>query len=93
MYVPLTGDADVTTMNAGPADPKLKARFADLGSTVLSGSPAEFGKLYRGNRWGKVDPGGQYQALAGETNPIADRCPYFLLRESDTARQQGAAAR
>ena len=32
-------------MNAGLADAKLKARFADLGSTVLPGSPVEFGKL------------------------------------------------
>jgi tripartite-type tricarboxylate transporter receptor subunit TctC len=32
-------------VNAGLADPKLKARFADLGATVLAGSPADFGKL------------------------------------------------
>ena len=32
-------------INAGLADPKLKARFADLGGTVLVGSPADFGKL------------------------------------------------
>ena len=31
-------------INAGLADPKLKARLADLGGTVLPGSPADFGK-------------------------------------------------
>ena len=32
-------------INAGLADPKVKARLADLGGTVLAGSPADFGKL------------------------------------------------
>ena len=32
-------------INAGLADPKLKARLADLGGTVIAGSPADFGKL------------------------------------------------
>jgi tripartite-type tricarboxylate transporter receptor subunit TctC len=32
-------------MNAGLADAKMKARFADLGSTALPGSPADFGRL------------------------------------------------
>jgi hypothetical protein len=32
-------------INAGLADPKIKARFADLGTTVIPGSPADFGKL------------------------------------------------
>jgi tripartite-type tricarboxylate transporter receptor subunit TctC len=31
-------------INAGLADPKVKARLADLGGTVLGGSPAEFRK-------------------------------------------------
>src|SRR5437016_4404218 len=31
--------------NAGLADPKIKARLADLDGTELPGSPAEFGKL------------------------------------------------
>src|SRR4051812_35459699 len=30
---------------AALADPKIKVRFADLGVTVLAGSPADFGKL------------------------------------------------
>jgi len=44
------------TINAGLADPKLKARFADLGGMVLPGSPEEFGKLIRDEteKWAKV---------------------------------------
>jgi len=43
-------------INAGLADPKMKARIADLGGTVLAGSPADFGKLIAGDteKWGKV---------------------------------------
>ena len=32
-------------INAGLADPKMKARFAELGVTVLAGSPADFSKF------------------------------------------------
>ena len=32
-------------INAGLADSKMRARFADLGGTVLAGSPADFRKL------------------------------------------------
>src|SRR6476660_2260801 len=31
-------------INAGLADPKLKARLADLGASVLVGSPADYGR-------------------------------------------------
>jgi tripartite-type tricarboxylate transporter receptor subunit TctC len=43
-------------INAGLADPKMKARLADLGGTVLSGSPADFGKLIaeETEKWAKV---------------------------------------
>jgi tripartite-type tricarboxylate transporter receptor subunit TctC len=43
-------------INAGLADPKLMGRLADLGATVLAGSPAEFGKLIADEteKWGKV---------------------------------------
>jgi tripartite-type tricarboxylate transporter receptor subunit TctC len=43
-------------VNAALADPKIKARLADLGSTVLPGSPADFGKLIADEteKWGKV---------------------------------------
>jgi tripartite-type tricarboxylate transporter receptor subunit TctC len=43
-------------INAGLADPKIKARLADLGGSVLAGSPADFGKLIADEteKWGKV---------------------------------------
>jgi tripartite-type tricarboxylate transporter receptor subunit TctC len=43
-------------INAALADPKMKARLADLGGTVLPGSPADFGKLIseETEKWGKV---------------------------------------
>jgi tripartite-type tricarboxylate transporter receptor subunit TctC len=43
-------------IDAGLADPKLKARFADLGAAVFSSSPAEFGKFIRDDteKWAKV---------------------------------------
>jgi tripartite-type tricarboxylate transporter receptor subunit TctC len=43
-------------INAALADPKMKARFADLGAAVLAGSPADFGKLIaeETEKWGKV---------------------------------------
>src|SRR5262245_14588649 len=42
--------------NAGLADPKVKARIADLGGSVLRGSPADFGRLIADEteKWGKV---------------------------------------
>ena len=43
-------------INAGLADPKIKARLADLGNTPLVGSPADFGKFIADetDKWGKV---------------------------------------
>ena len=43
-------------INAGLADPKIKARVADMGGTVFAGSPADFGKLIADEteKWGKV---------------------------------------
>ena len=43
-------------INAGLADPKLKARLADFGGTVFALSPAEFGKFIADEteKWGKV---------------------------------------
>jgi tripartite-type tricarboxylate transporter receptor subunit TctC len=42
--------------NAALADPKAKARLADLGGMMLSGSPADFGKLIAEEtvKWAKV---------------------------------------
>jgi tripartite-type tricarboxylate transporter receptor subunit TctC len=43
-------------INAGLADPKIKARFADLSAIVLPGSPSDFGKLIADEteKWGRV---------------------------------------
>jgi tripartite-type tricarboxylate transporter receptor subunit TctC len=43
-------------INAGLADPKVKARFSDLGANVVPGSPVDFGKLIADDteKWAKV---------------------------------------
>ena len=43
-------------INAGLADPKIKAQLSTLGATVLAGSPADFGKFIADEteKWGKV---------------------------------------
>jgi tripartite-type tricarboxylate transporter receptor subunit TctC len=43
-------------INAGLADPKIKARLAELGAMVLASSPADFGKLIAEDteKWAKV---------------------------------------
>ena len=43
-------------INTALADPKIKAQLADLGSSALAGSPADFSKLIADEteKWGKV---------------------------------------
>jgi tripartite-type tricarboxylate transporter receptor subunit TctC len=43
-------------INAGLADPKIKARLADLGGTVIAGSPSDFGNFVAAEteKWAKV---------------------------------------
>jgi tripartite-type tricarboxylate transporter receptor subunit TctC len=43
-------------INAGLADPNMKTRLGDLGGTVLSGLPADFGMLIAAEteKWAKV---------------------------------------
>jgi tripartite-type tricarboxylate transporter receptor subunit TctC len=43
-------------INAALADPKMKARLADLGAVPMSMTPAEFGKFIAGetDKWSKV---------------------------------------
>ena len=43
-------------INAALADPNMKARIADLGGTVLAGSPTDFGKFIADEieKWAKV---------------------------------------
>ena len=59
-------------INAGLADPKMKARLADLGGTVLAGSPADFGKLIADEteKWGKVV---KFAAASSRSDPRSRR--------------------
>jgi tripartite-type tricarboxylate transporter receptor subunit TctC len=43
-------------INAALEDSRMKARLAELGGTILPGSPADFGNLIAGEteKWGKV---------------------------------------
>jgi tripartite-type tricarboxylate transporter receptor subunit TctC len=43
-------------VNAALADPKMRARFSELGATVLPGSPADYGRLLaeEAEKWAKV---------------------------------------
>jgi len=43
-------------INAGLADPKVKARLAELGGMLVGGTPADFGKLVAEEtaKWGRV---------------------------------------
>ena len=45
-----------TEINAALADPKVKARLADLGAAPVAGSPADFGKFMvaEAEKWSKV---------------------------------------
>jgi tripartite-type tricarboxylate transporter receptor subunit TctC len=45
-----------TEINAALADPKIKARLAELGGTPMIGSPADFGRLIRAEieKWARV---------------------------------------
>ena len=61
-------------INAALADPKMKARLADLGGTVLAGSPADFGKLIADEteKWGKVIRVGEHQSRSDPRNSITE---------------------
>ena len=43
-------------INAGLADPRIKARLADLGGMLIAGSPQDFGKVVaeETEKWAKV---------------------------------------
>jgi tripartite-type tricarboxylate transporter receptor subunit TctC len=43
-------------INAALADPNIQARLADLGGTVMAGTPADFGKVIADEteKWTKV---------------------------------------
>ena len=56
-------------------DPKLKARFADLGGMVLPGSPADFGKLIRDEteKWAKVIRAANIKVVIGVQTRWSER--------------------
>jgi tripartite-type tricarboxylate transporter receptor subunit TctC len=61
MAAPRETPADIVAslnreVNAGLADPTIKARIADMGGMALTGSPADFGKLIADEteKWGAV---------------------------------------
>jgi tripartite-type tricarboxylate transporter receptor subunit TctC len=51
-------------INAGLADPAMRERLADIGSTPLTGSPADFGMLIadEAEKWAKVIASGNIKA-------------------------------
>jgi len=51
-------------VNAALADPSMKARYTELGGTVMPGSPADFAKLFSDEteKWGKVIRGANIKA-------------------------------
>jgi tripartite-type tricarboxylate transporter receptor subunit TctC len=71
-------------INAALSDPKIEARLADLGGTVLSGPPADFGRIIADEteKWGKVMLAAN--SKPGVTLPLADVLN-VLFGESDLA--------
>jgi len=72
-------------MNAGLADPKIKARLADLGGAALPGSPADFGKLVADEteKWGKVIKMGQGHSGSQHQGGVgAGLGPHFIASRS-----------
>ena len=68
-------------ISAGLADPKIKARLADLGRTVLAGSPADFGKLIANEteKWAKEIG----RPTSGLSNQNADfQCLLYLRKRT-----------
>src|SRR5262249_25872884 len=50
-------------INAALADLNIKGRLADIGATVLPGSPAEF-HCRRNREMGQANPGGKHQTVS-----------------------------
>ncbi len=53
-------------INAVLADPQIKEKFANIGGTVLTGSPAEYGKFVAGEieKWAKVIKAAKIEAVS-----------------------------
>ena len=63
-------------INAGLADPNIKARLAQLSGMVLAGSAADLGKLFADEteKWGQGDPRGPHQGGISSTAAVASAC-------------------
>jgi len=78
-------------VNAGLADPKLKARLTDLGSVPLPGPPTTFGKLTADetDKWGKVI---RFAGVKPGRETKLTGCQHWLLVvEALAARAEGTA--
>jgi tripartite-type tricarboxylate transporter receptor subunit TctC len=58
-------------INSALADPKLKARLAELGGTVLAGSPTNFGKLIAYERRSGATSSGPSTSRQSEADPLS----------------------
>jgi tripartite-type tricarboxylate transporter receptor subunit TctC len=58
-------------IKAALADPKFKARLADLGGSVLPGSPADFGKLIADKRRSGANSSGPSTSRRSEADPLS----------------------
>jgi hypothetical protein len=80
-------------INAGLADPNMKTRLADLGGTVLAGSPADFGKLIaeETEKWGKVV---SFTGIRCSTRalPVLTRCGHKAGRNPASPRTMMSTA-
>jgi tripartite-type tricarboxylate transporter receptor subunit TctC len=82
-------------INAAFADLRMRSRLADLGGTVVPGSPADFGKLIADEteKWGQGDQGGQHQGGVGGTagEKTALYCIENGMRPGNCLLRRGAA--
>ena len=78
--------------SSGLADPKMRARLADLGGTPLPGSPAEFGKLIADEteKWGKVIMFAGIKRSETLQRPILHNAPFGETHLASAPRGAGA---
>jgi tripartite-type tricarboxylate transporter receptor subunit TctC len=72
-------------INAGLADPKIKAQLAEMGGSFIAGSPADFGRLIaeETEKWGKVRASRQIDPAVSEPRsikPVLRTAPPAVVR-------------
>ena len=72
-------------VNVGLADPKIKAQLAEMGGSLLAGSPADFGRLIaeETEKWGKVRASRQIDPAVSEPRsikPVLRTAPPAVVR-------------